>query len=300
MNEFLSKYKDLMGASVLLVLPLLLLFYSGRDPESVRSLSRVLSFVVLPIELGSDAVFGAVDSVWTGYVDLLGVRDENETLQGQVDELTGQILRLKHVEIENRRLRGLCEFKRDDEISRYASAHVVAWNASSSQRMMKIVLDRGEEDGIAVGMPVVTHRGLVGRIERISGSIAEVMLIVDPRSRLNVKVAEKGVTGTLVGSGKRDHFTAKLLHVQKGSNVERLDTIVTSGFDGRFPADIEVGYVATHTAGQTGLFYEVQIAPAVDFSRLQEVLIQLGPAGDDPKQGPTMKVLNRPGFRDPR
>ena len=52
MNEFLGKYKDLMGASILLVLPLLLLFYSGRDPESVRPLSRVLSFVTMPIEIG--------------------------------------------------------------------------------------------------------------------------------------------------------------------------------------------------------------------------------------------------------
>lgn len=286
MKDFFGKYRDLVGISVLLVLPLVALFYSGRDREKLRPLATALSSLAVPIEIVGDAAFSTLADLWRGYVDLVGVKSESERLQKEVQTLTGDLLRLKHIEIENRRLKGLCEFKRDQGRFRYAAARVIGWSPSPSQSVMKIVLDRGEADGLKAGMPVVTNEGLIGRIERLTGGVAEVMLIVDPRSRLNVKIAEKGVTGTLVGSGDRERFTARLLHVQKGTDIDRLDTVVTSGFDGLFPPDLEVGYVMTEATQQTGLFYEVPILPAVDFGRLQEVLIVTGTAEPAPQAGP--------------
>jgi len=288
MKDFFGRYRDLVGISVLLVLPLVALFYSGRDREKLKPLANGLSTLAVPIQLVGDAAFSTVADLWRGYVDLVGAKSAAERLQKEVEALTGELLRLKRIEIENRRLKGLCEFKRDQDRFRYVAARVIGWSPSPAQDVMKIVLDRGEADGVRAGAPVVTHEGLVGRIERLTGGVAEVMLLVDPRSRLNVKIAEKGVTGTLVGSGDRDRFTARLLHVQKGSDIDRLDTVVTSGFDGLFPPDLEVGYVMTEATQQTGLFYEVPILPAVDFGRLQEVLVVLGaaePARDKADKG---------------
>jgi rod shape-determining protein MreC len=283
-NELLGKYKDLVGISLLLVLPLALLFYSGRDREKLALANRVLHTVPVPIEYVADGVFSSLSEVWSGYVALVGVEADNGTLRAQVSELSAELLRLKHIEIENRRLRGLCEFKAGSPKRHMVAARVIGWNLSPYYRVMKIVIDQDDEASVEAGMPVLTHQGLVGRIERASAGMAEVMLIVDPRSRLNVKIAEKGLSGTLVGRGQRDHFTARLLHMEKGSDVARMDTVVTSGFDGVFPPNIEVGYVASESGSQTGVFYEIQVQPAVDFARLEEVLILTGappPAGEE-------------------
>jgi len=280
MNDLFGKYRDLIAISTLVVVPLALLFFTGRDREKFRPLSSSLGMLTLPVELASDAVVSSVDDVWTGYVALVGVQEENVALKTQVEALTGELLRLKHVEIENRRLKGLCEFKEQQPEVRYLPARVVGRSLTQHNHVLRIALEGGDTDAqVAPGLPVVTHGGLVGRVERVVAGVADVMLIVDPRSRLNVKVAEKGVTGTLVGGGRGDRFVARLLHVQKGSDVERLDTVVTSGYDGVFPADIEIGYVSSEGARQTGLFYEVEVTPAVDFGRLEEVLVRLdGPA----------------------
>jgi rod shape-determining protein MreC len=276
MNEFLQKHKDLIGVSVLLILPLVSLFYSGRDRETLKGLDRVMYTVTVPVEYVADAIYEGVASVWNGYVALVGVGAENRTLRRDVEALSGELLKLKQIELENRRIKGLCEFKASRAEYRLVSARVIGLNLSPYYRVMKIVLDRGKDDGIAVGMPVVTHRGLVGRIDRVAAGVAEVMLIVDPRSRVDVKVAEKGVSGTLVGQGRQDLFNARLLYLRKGGDVSTNDTVVTSGYDGLFPPDLEVGYVSTEASSQTGTFYELGVTPAVDFSRLSEVLVVAG------------------------
>ena len=101
------------------------------------------------------------------------------------------------------------------------------------------------------------------------------LLTVDARSAVTVRVAGKGITGTVEGAGSRDAYRARLLFLEKGEGIELNDTLVTSGHDKVFPPGIEVGYISSTESRQRGMYYELSIAPAVNFSNLDEVLVVL-------------------------
>ena len=106
------------------------------------------------------------------------------------------------------------------------------------------------------------------------------MLAVDARSSVNVQVAGKGVTGNLQGTGDEEAYSAQLTYLHKAEALEEGDTIITSGHDRVFPPGIEVGYIRSLEERQNGLYYELQVVPAVNFSNLEEVLVVVGVVGD--------------------
>ena len=116
-------------------------------------------------------------------------------------------------------------------------------------------------------------------MRQVADRYAEVMLTVDARSSVNVKVAGKGVTGNLEGSGSQDSYRGRLLFLHKARPLELGDTLVTSGHDRLFPPNVEVGYIHSLEERQQGLYYEVEVAPAVNFSVLEEVQIVTGTGG---------------------
>ena len=92
----------------------------------------------------------------------------------------------------------------------------------------------------------------------------------------------KGVSGTLVGTGSENNYLSRFYILYEQNDIEKNDTVVTSGYDGIFPPDIEVGYILTEKHKQTGIFYEYELVPAVDFSKVEQVLIL---TGRDPVEG---------------
>ena len=194
---------------------------------------------------------------------------------------TAEALRAKELGLENARLRALLDFKKARRDLRTVAAHVLAEDVSPFARVLRIHLDAGAEDGLREGMPVVAAEGLVGRVRQVSDGVGQVMLTVDARSSVNVKVAGKGVTGNLQGTGDEESYTARLTFLHKVDKLEVGDAVVTSGHDRVFPPGIEVGYIRSLEERQRGLYYELQVAPAVNFSTLDEVLIVVGVIGED-------------------
>ena len=123
---------------------------------------------------------------------------------------------------------------------------------------------------------MVAAQGLVGRVSRVAGRFAEVMLTVDARSSVSVRVVGKDVTGNLQGTGELDAYNARLLYLQEGKDVAVGDTLITTGHDRVFPPGLEVGYVRSLEQRQRGLYLELQVAPSVNFAILEEVLVVLG------------------------
>ena len=218
-------------------------------------------------------MLSGLSGVWSSYVALVDLKEDNRELKGENRLLTGEALRAKELGLENQRLRKLLEFKRERKDLKTVAAHVIGKDVSPYARVVRVAVDVGDADGIAEGMPVVANEGLVGRVGQVSGQYAEVMLTVDPRSSVNVKVAGKGVTGTLQGSQASSLYSARLLYLHKAEAVAIQDTLVTSGHDRIFPPGIEVGYIRSVEERQRGVYYEMQVTPAVNFSILEEVLI---------------------------
>ena len=131
-------------------------------------------------------------------------------------------------------------------------------------------MNQGENDGVAKDMAVATSEGVVGRVIEVSRNTAKVLLITDANSAVDVIVQRSRAQGILEGKIEE---TCILKYVQKSEEVQVGDRVITSGLGGIFPKGLVVGTVTKVDRKRPGIFQYIEVTPAVDLSKLEEVLI---------------------------
>jgi rod shape-determining protein MreC len=139
---------------------------------------------------------------------------------------------------------------------------------------LSVRISSGERQGVLQGMSVVTPDGIVGQVIRTTGGYADVALVTDPQSRVGVLVQESRARGTAAGRGAGP---LKLENMLRTEDVKNGDLIVTSGTDGVYPPGLVVGRVANLEKKEHGMFQAADIIPAVDTTKLEEVLVVASP-----------------------
>jgi rod shape-determining protein MreC len=262
---------------ILLLLPLLSMYHHGK---SDRSQSLAESFLLRLTAPGQDAmnqVLVGVVAAWHRYVYLVRVEEQNQALRDQVDELKLVASRSKGLDIETRRLREMLDFKERKESMSLLAARVIGRDSSPQFSVIRLRLDRGEQERVRINHPVITPNGVVGRIEAVSGPYCDVMLITDVRSNMDVEISDRGVSGTLVGTGDGPpifRFPFHKAQFQKG------EPLLTTGHDRVFPKGLVVGYLASDAPRQVGQQQELPVETALTFSGLQDAFIVLGHPDD--------------------
>ena len=135
-----------------------------------------------------------------------------------------------------------------------------------------IIIDKGKNAGISLNMPVVNADGVVGKIVSTSPNYAKVLLVIDQNSSVDCLVQRTRDRGMVKGLSS---VISKMDYVVKRSDVVADDIIITSGLGGIFPKGLPVGKVLNVKDVQGKLFKDIKIIPAVDFSKLEEVLVIL-------------------------
>ena len=197
------------------------------------------------------------------------------TLQSRVDELQQTVdrlmienLRLREAEIELAVLREQLQFKLANPTYELLAAEVIGRDPSNL--LHYIMIDRGAEDGLAIGMPVVTARGLVGSLTNVYPRSARVMLLTDPSSSVNALIQSSRATGIVQGQGRGDLL---LRYVEQREKVQVDDIVLTSGLGGNFPKRLVIGQVRAVKRNDVDMFQEILVQSAVDFDRLETVLV---------------------------
>ncbi|MBW2060774.1 MAG: rod shape-determining protein MreC [Deltaproteobacteria bacterium] len=211
----------------------------------------------------------AVENFWRDYFYLINAQEENQKLHQTVDRLRAQINRLREAGLANRRLKHLLNFQTSHNLP-VVGGQVVAWDPKAWFKT--IVIDRGEADGLKISMPVVADAGIVGRIVGLSPHYAKVLLLIDYNSSIDTLVQRTRVRGVLTGKSAR---ICELKYVLKHDDLKKGDVLITSGLGGVFPKGLKLGTVTRVRKMNHGLFLEVDVAPAVDFDKLEEVIVIL-------------------------
>jgi len=266
---------DYATAVVLLAIPAALLRANLADPQRLTSFDNAVLRVSSPLQAGVSWVIEGIGGWWNGYVWLVDVADENEELRAD-----NRRLRVRLAAAESRvayageleRLVGL----RHEDPADTIGARVIGSSLNSHFRVARIRLDRGGKD-VAVGMPVVAADGLVGRIYHAYGRYSDVLLATDPQSAVDVLIVRTGGRGVLTGLGEAASYRCKIEYLERDEVVREGDEVVTSGLGGAFPPGVAVGTIARVLTHDYGLFQEVEVEPAVDFSDLGRVLVVLSP-----------------------
>lgn len=200
--------------------------------------------------------------------DMATLRAENAELSEQVAMLQSEIVALQENLAQSEILYSLLDFARSNPEHEYLAATVIGREVSPY--LQYIIIDKGSNDGLRHGMPVVTQQGLVGRIDALISDASRIQLITDSSSVVNVKLQTAQVEGLVRGSVTGE---ISLDMVPVGSEVEIGDVIMTSGLGGTYPPNVFVGQVLTMQSKENVLFQTGSIQPVVDFGSLSAVLV---------------------------
>ncbi len=203
---------------------------------------------------------------WQGYFALRQVHAENDALRAQLGALQVQ-LQVERARAERAdAYRDLLQFRARVPLTT-TGAEVIGGSASPEFRT--VTIDKGTADGLASDMPVVAPAGIVGRVTRPGGRAALVQLIIDRNAAAGAIIERTRVQGIAVGLGDG---MLRMEFVAATSDVVAGDVVVTSGIDGLYPRGFAIGTVERVGRGD-GVYHEIAVRPAVDFFRLEDVLV---------------------------
>ena len=257
---------------------------SAKNPGEMSALDRGILRLVSPAQSAMSFVARGITGVAGRYMELTHVRAENETLVRENKKLRTELIEMRRLAEESGRYQRLLGL-RDVTPAETIAARVIAVDASPYFRVARVEIDHGEGT-VRRGMPVLTPEGVVGRINRVAGGSSDVMLLVDPRSAIDVLVPRTGGRGILRGKSGENGYRCSIEYLARGEPAREGDAVVTSGLGGAFPRNLAVGHVTRVIPGAVGLYQDVEVTPDVDFGRLADVLVVVAPPpAPDPEAG---------------
>lgn len=249
---------------------LLLLFSSNSGSSSTwNPAEQFIIEITAPFQKIIKQAFNSTEEFWLGYFDLVNARRENRQLKAEIQALKMANSQYREMLATQERIRELLQFKQAIDLP-VVPAEVIGRDPTGWFR--SIVIDKGKQAGLALDMPVVNAYGVVGRIVSISPNYAKVLLIIDQNSAIDCLLQRSRDRGMLKGLATD---RCKLDYVVKSEDIAVGDVVVTSGLGGVFPKGLPVGRVQKVEALAGELFKDIEIKPAVDFSKLEEVLVIL-------------------------
>ena len=202
------------------------------------------------------------------FAQLQSLRARNADLEDALARYQAELIELREIANDYERLAQLLDYTSTAANQEFVTADVISIDQTGLRR--SITINRGTRDGIAVGMPVVTDQGLVGRVLDISANAARVLLITDRDSAVSARLQSSRVEGSLRGQLSGN---LRLTMVPPGDSVAVGDLVLTSGLGGNFPADIVIGVVASSRQFEFELFQEAEVTSFTSFEALEIVLV---------------------------
>jgi len=231
---------------------------------------------VTPIaDLGTH-ISSTLANTWNAYVDLVGARQEREWLRDRVRSLEAEADAASAVARENERLRALLELRGTLPASAVA-ARITGAEASGLFRTA--TLNKGARDGISDGFAVIAGDGVVGRVVAISPHASRVLLLDDHASGVDALVRRTRARGIVEGGSQAG---CRMKYVKRREDLRVGDKVITSGLDGIFPKGLAIGEIVQLGEEAHGLYRTAEIRPAVEFAKLEEVLVVEPPTREVP------------------
>jgi rod shape-determining protein MreC len=258
----------------------ILAFYEAGFLSPVEN---VLTFVIAPLERGFSSLFGNLGTLFTDVRDVQDLQEAVDTLQRTNEALRVENIRLREQYVaENQQLRELLNFQSDNPTYDFVGADIVERGCEvfpcgevvgedTNPYLRYLIVNAGTREGVAIGMPVVSSgAALIGRVARVTPHLAYVQLINDSNSEIAALLQGARVTGVVKGQQDGSLIMTEIL---PDETVEENEIVITSGLGGLLPKGLILGQVETISYREAALFQEATLRPAMDFRRLEVVLI---------------------------
>jgi rod shape-determining protein MreC len=237
------------------------------------------------VQRAASSGVNGIRHAWSDYVALRSVREENEGLKRQLDEVMIELQQQRALAGRTRGLEALLDLRDRSNLATTA-ATIIATGATPDFRTGTI--DKGRNDGLTANMAVLAPAGVVGRLVVPGPRASKVQLLIDRNAGAGALVERSRAQGVVMGASGD---LLSMEYVSEVSDVVIGDTVVTSGIDGIYPKGFVIGRVEV-VDKNGGAYRQILIRPAVDFSSVEEVLVVLTPSpaqeleADPPAQEP--------------
>lgn len=238
-----------------------------------RPLNTVVGYVVVPFQRGISTVGGWLSNRSEELVQIRTLLDENARLREEIAALTEENTLLQQDKYELNRMRELVSL--DEQYGEYTKVGARIIGRDSGNWYSSFVIDKGEEDGLAVDMNVIAGGGLVGRVTSVGPNWARVTSIISDNVNVSAMTLSTEDNLTITGDLKRmaDNCITFSQLVDSQNKVVEGDKVVTSDISDKYLPNILIGYINTINKDNNNLTKSGLVTPAVDFEHLSEVLV---------------------------
>lgn len=275
MLAYLRRNQVPLSCCFCLLLSVYILTTAARGQLKNEPLGAVLMWIMRPLQIAAQGTVRWIGGLRDNYDTLAGFRSENERLRSRIQALEVERQKLLEAQATNSRLKQLLDFR--GHLSGTAVTASIIANSASSW-FQSCLLDKGSTDGVRKGMAVVTPLGVVGQVVSVTPRTAKVLLLTDPNSGIDVLVQRTRARGIV--SGSLENGTV-LKYVKRSEDIQEGDRLITSGTDGVFPKGMMVGTVIKVAKQHIGLFQFVEVLPAVQPARVEDVLVVAAQSGTE-------------------
>ncbi|MBY0239646.1 MAG: rod shape-determining protein MreC [Burkholderiaceae bacterium] len=242
--------------------------------NALKTVRQVVATVLYPLQmvalLPRDAIYGVGDY----FSSLSSLEKQVRDLKQQQIASAQALQQAQLYNAENAQLRKLLD-ARERVPGKSLLAEILYDARDSSSR--KIVLDRGIQQGVQLGLPVIDNQGVVGQVTRVFPFTSEVTLLTDKEQAIPVQVLRSGLRSVAYGRGQSGQLELRFVAAQQTDHVVVGDILITSGIDGVYPAGLAVARVTQVENNANGVFGRVVCQPLSGIQRHSQLLILMSP-----------------------
>ncbi len=255
-----------------LILALLLLAFVLDRLGYMSPVRTFVQTIISPLQSALTNTANEVTGQFEETANLRALQTRNVELETLANSLMVENARLREIERENELLRQLLNYTHNNPQFTYETTAIKGRSVGfdPSNLLYYVYVDVGARDGVAKDMPVITDRGLVGRVTAVGLNSAQVLMLIDPASAVNAIIQNSRVTGLI-----RGHIdgTLTMERIPPNEKINPGDIVLTSGLGGNFPDKLVIGQVTEVLQRDQDMFQTARIRPTVDFGKLETMLI---------------------------
>jgi rod shape-determining protein MreC len=279
MESFLARYRNLVVLLVVLVAQIAGLAVqvrrTGNGPNTDKSdmggvrLIRLWANAVIspPEQLIHASKLGAL-GLWTNYLDLRHVREQNKDLQKTIDRLRLEQASLLEDARQGQRLQAMLGFQQS---YMYSTVAAQVYGSSGTDRSHIFYIDKGSSDGLKPDMAVITGDGIVGKVRDVFPHSAQILAVNDSTSGAGVILENTRIRGILRGDREG---RLEIVGLMADQRIQPGEHILTAGGDLIFPRGLPVGSVARVVRDpERDGFIDIMVNSSAHLDRLDEVLV---------------------------
>ncbi|USD37267.1 MULTISPECIES: rod shape-determining protein MreC [Ferrimonas] len=236
--------------------------------DRLLPMRSALATLVSPLQHFANVPAVVMDQLSTNLSSRSNLLRENERLQQRQLLMSEQLLKMANLQEENARLRALLQSStRQDARRMVAEVMYVDRDPFKNQ----VLIDKGVNEGVYVGQPVLDDSGVVGQVTEVSQTTARVLLIADFTHAIPVRVARNDVRAVANGSGKLDLL--QLTNVAMSTDIKVGDLLISSGLGRRFPEGYPVATVTQVVRDEGMTWAQVSAEPVAHLDRIRYLLL---------------------------